>query len=274
MLESSALNINYKNDLVYITFREFEKYSFISHAFSTRLGGVSTDIYSSLNLGFKRGDDYKNVYENYKILCSAININQDDIVFGQLTHNNNVRKVTAIDRGKGIIKPLDYTDIDALITNEDNIPLAMTFADCVPIFFLEPINKVIAIAHSGWRGTVKQIGKKVVEIMENDYNCNLKNIIIGIAPSIGGCCFEVDKEVYLQFENMDCLPNNWFEKSVPNKYNINMWSIIKNMFVKMGIPNDNIIVTDLCTKCNCNVFFSHRATNGKRGSMAGVIAKH
>lgn len=268
---SKTLTVNKKNNLVYFTFPSFDKYSFISHAFSSRLGGISEDIYSSLNLGFKRGDNPQNVYKNYKIICSAIDINHNNLVLGQLTHESNIRKVTSKDRGKGILHEPDYSNIDALITDEINTPLAMTFADCVPIFFLEPVNKVIAIAHSGWRGTVKEIGKKVIETMINDYNCILNNIIIGIAPSIGICCFEVDEEVYIQFTTLKYLSDtSWFVQK-DNKYYIDLWKVIKNMFLNIGIPPHNITVTDLCTKCNCDIFFSHRATNGKRGSMAGII---
>ncbi len=270
-ITSKSLNINKKNNILYFTFPSFEKYKFVSHTFSSRLGGVSEGIYLSLNLSFNRGDSPQNVYKNYEIICSAIGVNPNNLVFGQLTHGNNIRKVTLEDRGKGIIHQPDYSDIDALITNEIDVPLAMTFADCVPIFFLDPINKVVAIAHSGWRGTVKKIGEKVINLMLKDYKCNLKNILIGIGPSIGVCCFEVDEEVYKQFLLLEFLDdNNWFEKK-DNKYYINLWKVIETMFLKMGIPKENITVTDLCTKCNSGIFFSHRATNGKRGSMAGII---
>ncbi len=270
-ITSKSLNINKKNNILYFTFPSFEKYKFVSHTFSSRLGGVSEGIYSSLNLSFNRGDSPQNVYKNYEIMCSAIDVKPNNLVFGQLTHGNNIRKVTLEDRGKGIIHQPDYSDIDALITNEIDVPLAMTFADCVPIFFLDPITKVVAIAHSGWRGTVKKIGEKVIDLMLKDYKCNLENILIGIGPSIGLCCFEVDEEVYKQFLLLEFLDNNnWFEKK-NNKYYINLWKVIKTMFLKMGIPKENITVTDLCTKCNSDIFFSHRATNGERGSMVGII---
>lgn len=271
--KDSKMNFNKNGDLVYFTFPALENYRFVKHMFSSRLGGVSEGIYSSLNLGFKRGDNVENVYQNYKIVCSNIGINQDDLVFGQLTHNDNIRFVTSIDKGKGIIKELDYTDIDGLITNELNVPLVMTFADCVPIYFLDPVNKVIAITHSGWRGTVKKIGEKVIFDMITSYNSNIDNIIVAIGPSIGGCCFEVGKEVYDEFCSMDCLPlDNWFSKAKTDKYFIDMWKVIESMFLKIGVKRQNITIADICTKCNSDIFFSHRATNGKRGSMAGIIS--
>lgn len=271
IVTSKVLNIHKKNNILYFTFPSFEKYRFVSHAFSSRLGGVSKGIFSSLNLSFNRGDNPQSVYKNYQIICSAINIECNNLVFGQLTHSDNIKKVTSKDRGKGIIHPPDYSQIDALITDEVNVPLAMTFADCVPIFFLDPINKVVAIAHSGWRGTVKMIGKKVIDLMLKDYKCELENIIIGIGPSIGVCCFEVDEQVYKQFTTLEILDNDsWFTKK-ENKYYIDLWKVIETMFLKIGISKNNITVTDLCTKCNNEIFFSHRATNGKRGSMAGII---
>lgn len=271
--KDSKMNFNKNGDLGYFTFPVLENYRFVKHMFSSRLGGVSEGIYSSLNLGFKRGDNVENVYQNYKIVCSNIGINQDDLVFGQLTHNDNIRFVTSIDKGKGITKELDYTDIDGLITHEVNVPLVMTFADCVPIYFLDPVNKVVAIAHSGWRGTVKKIGEKVISDMIMRYNSNIDNIIIAIGPSIGGCCFEVGKEVYDEFCSMDCLPlDNWVSKTKTDKYFIDMWKVIENMFLKIGVKPQNITIADICTKCNSDIFFSHRATNGKRGSMAGIIS--
>ncbi len=265
------MNLNKKDELVYFTFPEFEKYPFITHAFSSRLGGISEGMYYSLNLGFNCSDKYENVYQNYKIFCTALDINQDDLVFGMLTHDSNVRIVTSSDKGKGILYKPDYFSVDALITNEPKVPLVTTYADCVPIFFLDPINKVVAIAHSGWRGTVKKIGENVINTMLDYYRCDIKNILIGIAPSIGHCCFEVSEEVYMQFNSMDCLSKEKWYTKLEDKYYIDMWKVIKSMFLKLGILESNISITDLCTKCNSDLFFSHRATNGKRGCLCGVI---
>lgn len=265
------MNANMVDNLIYFTFPMFEKFNFVTHAFSSRFGGVSSEIYSSLNLGFNRGDSYQNVYTNYKILCSAIDIDADRIVMGQLMHDSNIRDVTDCDIGKGMVKDLDYSNIDGLVTDIPNIPIAMTFADCVPIFFLDTQKRVIALAHSGWRGTVKKIGEKMILKMVNDYQCNVKDIVIGIGPSIGICCFEVGKEVYSEFLSLDCLPERWFKIAPDEKYYIDMQSVIKNMFLKLGILESNITVSNLCTKCNSDIFFSHRATDGKRGSMAAII---
>lgn len=268
-MKNTNLKHHQKDELIYFTFPSFDKYNFISHAFPSRWGGVSTGIYSTLNFILK-DDKPENIHQNYEILCNALNMPVDNIVCSALTHGKNIKKVTSADKGKGLIKERDYTDIDGLITNEPNIPITATFADCVPIFFLDPVKKVIGIAHSGWRGTVQKIGAEMVKLMMSDYDCHKENILIGIGPSICQNCFEVEKEVYNEFLQIDCLPKNWVISKSP-KYYINLQAIIKKMFLNLGISEKNITTANMCTKCNSDTFFSHRATQGKRGAMAGII---
>ena len=268
-MKNFILNKHTVNVLIYFTFPSFEKYDFVKHAFPCRFGGVSEGIYSSLNFAL-REDKPENIYENYKILCSALDIPINNIVCSALTHSNHIRKVTSNDKGKGLTKERDYTDIDGLITNEPNLALTATFADCVPIYFLEPVKKVIALAHSGWKGTVKKIGAEMVSLMISDYGCKPENILVGIGPSICQNCFEVEKDVYEEFLHLDCLSKDWVIPNPP-KYYINLQSIIKQMLINLKIPENNITVSGLCTKCNSDIFFSHRATGGKRGAMAGII---
>lgn len=132
------------------------------HAFSTRLGGVSEGIYSSMNLSFTRGDKEEAVKENYKRMADAAGFDMNDIVTSDQTHTANVRLVTEKDRGNGITRPRPYTDVDGMITNVPGLVLATFYADCVPLYFIDPVHRAIGLSPSGWRGTVAKIGAVTV----------------------------------------------------------------------------------------------------------------
>lgn len=269
-VETKSLNINKYGSVYYFTFPSFDKYNFISHGFSTRLGGVSSGIFSSMNLGFNRGDDYSNVLENYKIFSEALGINYKDLVFSSQTHKDVIRDVTKSDMGKGITREKDYDDIDGLITNIPGIPLVGLFADCVPIYFFDPVKRVVGLAHSGWRGTVLKIGEKMVgKFME--YGSLKENILVGIGPSIGPCCFQVGEEVAEEFRKLPFETKSSIKRDESDKFKIDLWQINKTILINSGIKGNNITVTDVCTKCCSDVLFSHRGSNGKRGSLNGII---
>ncbi len=182
--------------------------------------------------------------------------------------------ISSKDKGKGLLKKSDIDDADGLITNETGIALTTFYADCVPVYFLDPVLKVIAMAHSGWRGTVKQISAKAVCKMKKDYGCDSKNILVGIGPSIKKCCFEVEYPVVEEFEKKLPFSKEFIFKDNEKigKYKIDLQSIIEKTLVSAGILSYNIENADICTKCNPDLFFSHRNMGNERGSLAGIIA--
>lgn len=272
MLTSKTLNVNKKGELIYITFPLFEKYG-VKHAFTTRHGGASTGMYASFNTGFTNGDRYEDVYENFRRLCDAIGIDEKRLVFGKQTHTNNVRVVSEADVGKGIVKELDYNDVDGLVSNLPQVGLVTQYADCVPLMFYDPKNKVIATSHAGWRGTAAQIGRVTVETMKNTFGSDPADIIAGIGPCIGQCCYEVDAPVYNAFAAIDYLKlNTFFEDKKDGKYMLNLKEANRQILVNAGIRPENIDVADLCTCCNHEHLHSHRYTGGKRGNLGLIIA--
>ncbi len=272
-LESKVLNINKKGKLEYITFKSFENTGVVNHAFTTRHGGVSSGIYSQTNMSFTNGDTKENVLENYNRICSAINVKPENCVLSHQTHTVNLKTVTEADAGKGITRERDYENIDGLVTNVPGIVLVTQYADCVPLLFLDPVKKVIAASHAGWRGTVGKIGKLTTEKMAREFGCNPKDILVGIAPSIKQCCFEVDEPVYEEFKNLDCVNiNDICIEKAGGKYNIDLQKTNALILESAGIPKENITITDLCTKCLCADFHSHRGAAGKRGNNAALIA--
>lgn len=273
MLNSNIYNVINKGKLTYLEFPSFKETGLVKHCFSTRLGGVSSGIFKSMNLGFTRGDLEENVRKNFQILCNAIDIDVNDLVFSNQVHEEKIAIVGMKDRGKGFNIKNDLIGVDGLITNEKNVALVTFYADCVPLYFLDPVNKVIGLAHAGWRGTVKKIGKKMIQTMVTHYDTNPNELLAGIGPSIGGCCFEVSEDVKIAFDNVfDCDTIDKIVKNKgDNKYLINLWEANAASMVEGGMDYNNITVGDICTMCNKEDMFSHRGTGGKRGSLSAIM---
>lgn len=268
---SNNLKINTKNNVTYITFPKLEQTGLVNHLFSTRLGGVSEGKYSSMNLSFNRGDKRENVIENYKRLCGCVDIDINNLVLSRQTHTNNVKVVDKSHCGTGIFKD-SFNDIDGLITATKNVALVTQYADCTPLVFLDPVKKVIATSHAGWRGTVKEIGKKTVEKMALEFGCNPNDILAGIGPCIGKCCYEVDDPVYLEFKKLDYLQlDKIFQKKPNGKYMLNLVEANKQILINAGINPCNIDLSDICTCCNADELHSHRASKGERGNLGLII---
>ena len=263
-----------KNDsLPIIQFDSFSNLPFVIHGFTTRMGGVSEGIYSSLNLSFTRGDDRENVLENYMIISQHIGIDISHFVASDQTHTTNIRIVDENDCGKGIIKSRDYTDVDGLMTHHSGIVLFTYYADCVPLFFVDTQKKVVAVSHSGWRGTLNRMGKKTVEKMCDTYGSDKNHILCAIGPSICRECYEVSEEVKEAFErNFDTAEmEQIFFKKQNGKYLLDLWCANELILLEAGILPENIENRRICTCCNKELLFSHRGLNGRRGNLAGFI---
>ncbi len=273
MLSSKALTLHFDCATPYITFPLLDKCNAVNHAFTTRLGGVSGGMYSTMNMSFSNGDSYENVLENYKRICAAANIDINNLVLSKQTHTNNVRIIGKDDIGKGIFKELDYDDVDGLITNIPGVALVTQYADCTPLLFCDPVKRVIATSHAGWRGTASGIGAKTVELMQSSFGCNPKDIIAAIGPSICQNCYEVDDAVYTPISEIPYLDKSKiFIKKDGGKYMFDLWETNRQILINAGILPQNIDVTDLCTNCHPDIFHSHRFTKGKRGNLAAIIA--
>lgn len=270
-MHSDNLNIETVNEVTFITFPKLKNSGLVNHIFSTRTGGVSKGKFATMNLSFNRGDLRENVLKNYSILCECADINPQNLVLSKQTHTDNIKTVTAKHRGTGIFKE-SFTDIDGLITDCPKVALVTQYADCTPLVFLDPIKKVIATSHSGWRGTVKEIGKKTVAKMQSEFGSSPKDIIAGIGPCIGKCCYEVDSTVYKQFQHLEYLDfEKIFTKKANGKYMLDLPEANKQILQNAGLKSENMDISDVCTFCNSDILHSHRATNGERGNLALII---
>ena len=258
----------------YLSFPMFRDTGLVTDGFSTRLGGVSEGCFSSLNLSFDRGDDRAAVEENFRRMGEALGVRCEDMVLSQQTHTTNIRIVTDEDRGKGITRERDYTDIDGLITNVPGICLVTTYADCVPLYFLDPAKKVIALSHSGWRGTVGKIGKKTVELMHVKFGSDPADILAAVGPSVCQDCYEVSADVIDRFKEVfdrSAWDELFYEKP-DGKYQLDLWKANEKIFLEAGIRKDHIAVTNVCTHCNSGILYSHRAMGDKRGNLCAFLA--
>lgn len=270
--QSKTMTLNNADTVPYLTYNSLSEINFINHAFSTRLGGVSEGEFTSMNMAFNRGDNPENVTENYKRICKSAGFDFDSLTASAQDHNTFVRAVTSENKGVGIYKPRDLHSVDALITNEKGVTLVTYYADCTPLFFVDTKQKAIGLAHAGWRGTVGRIGEKVVNKMTELYGTNPADIIAAIGPAISVCCYEVDNPCADNFYALSDLDSSRFVFPKENgKYMIDLLETNRQILVAAGVKNENITVSDVCTNCNSELLWSHRATKGKRGTMSAFM---
>lgn len=268
-----------------------------SHGFSTRLGGVSEGIYASLNLGMNRGDDKDKVIKNWDLFLDACGINNRSFVCGNQIHGNNVHIATKDDL-RPAYGPGQLIDADGYVTSEKDVPLAIFTADCVPVLLEDSVNNVIGCVHSGWRSTVADIeGEAIKKMLSLGASC--ENIRIAIGPAIDKCCFEVGGEVIeavinligfeaacnladIKKDNVQ-VPLSEYFKSLNNadsfskidmsyKYMLDLRGVVKTRFMQLGVYEESIELVGSCTMCNPDRYYSHRYTNGSRGSLACCIS--
>ena len=225
-----------------------------------------------MNLSFTRGDEEDSVRENYNRIAAAMGFRAEDIVTSDQTHTSNVRKVTEKDRGKGITVLRDYTDIDGMITDIPGLVLATFYADCVPLYFVDPIHHAIGLSHSGWRGTVGRMGQHTIEVMRREFHSDPGEILAAVGPSICQDCYEVSEDVASafakEFSGHEC--EILIEKG-GGKYQLDLWKSNEIVLRDAGILPEHLAVTNLCTCCNPNLLFSHRASHGKRGNLGAFL---
>ena len=271
--EKPKMQVKEKEGVTYLTYPAFESFPWVLHGFSTRLGGVSQGIYSSMNLSFTRGDEEEAVMENYRRLGAAVGFLPEDVVTSDQTHTTNVRVVTEKDRGNGITRPRAYTDVDGMITDVPGLVLGTFYADCVPLFFVDPVHRAVGLSHSGWRGTAGRMGEVTVQKMAAAFGSRPEDIQAAIGPSICQDCYEVSEDVILQFQQTFA-EKDWgslFYRKENGKFQLNLWEANRRILVEAGVPAHQISMPNLCTCCNPKFLFSHRASKGKRGNLGAFL---
>lgn len=258
-----------------IEYRSLNGIPWLVNAFSTREGGISTGQYATMNFSKAVGDSPENVRRNFELFGRAIGVSTENMVFAHQTHTDKVLKVGAEHKGMGVTKDRDFHDVDGLVTNEPGLCLVASFADCVPLYFVDPVNRAIGLSHSGWRGTVAKIGTKTIELMQREYGSRPSDMLCCIGPCIGKECYEVSSDVAESFykaygsERCECFCEERPEKE--GKFLLDLPQANFEQLVEIGVKPENISLPDLCTSCNSDILFSHRATGGKRGGMCAFL---
>ena len=249
-----------------------EETGIVEHCFTTRLGGVSEGVCTSLNLSFSRGDDPAAVMENYRRVAEAFGKTVEDFVCTDQTHTTTVLRVGKEECGYGVTKERPYTDVDGLITNEPGVILSTFYADCVPLYFVDPVNNAIGLSHSGWRGTVGRMGQKTLEAMKEAFGTNPKDVYAAIGPSICRDCYEISEDVAEHFyEEFKGHGDEILINKGNGKYQLDLWKTNEIVMLEAGILPEHLAVTNVCTCCNAEILFSHRASQGKRGNLAAFL---
>ena len=243
----------------------------VKTAFTTRYGGVSKGHLSSMNMSFTKGDAEENVRENYRRLAEAVGLDSEKYAFSYQVHADNVHVVDENNFKIGYKETDNLVRADALITDRKGVTLVKHSADCTVVYFYDPVNMAVGLAHSGWRSTVLDIVGKTIKKMTETYGTNPKDMLCAISPNIMECCFEVGSEVSNEFENafdkQDNVVNYDYEKP-----HVNLVNAINVQLLKAGILTENIAKANLCSCCNSDEFFSHRKTKGQCGLSIGIIS--
>lgn len=257
-----------------ITFGQFQHFAEhqLKHGISTRMGGQSKGPFNSLNLGLHVHDESQAVITNRRRFCKAVNVPFDQTVTAEQVHGSEIMVATSDMAGKGMTKYEEsICQSDALITNCPDLPLMLCFADCVPLLFYDPVKQAIGISHAGWKGTVGKIGQKTVAKMTQEFGTNPEDCLVGIGPSIGPCCYEIDEFVLIQFQKAF----SWWARVVKpsgKKWSLNLWEANRQQLLDGGILPDHILVSQVCTASNLDQYFSYRAENGRTGRIAAIIS--
>ena len=259
----------------YLSFKALEDPGMVINGFSTRLGGASKGRFATMNFSYSRKDDPADVLENFTRMADALGVERDRMVVSYQTHTTNVRRVTREDEGKGVIRERDYRNVDGLITDVPGITLVTFYADCVPLYLVDPVHHAIGLSHSGWRGTVRRMGQVTMDAMKEAFGTRPEDVTACIGPSICRDCFEVGEEVAEAFADAfdpkyrDAL---YRANAKPGKYQLDLWKANEIIFQEAGVPKEQIHTTNICTMCNSDYLFSHRRVGEERGNLAAFLS--
>ncbi|HAJ33852.1 MAG TPA: peptidoglycan editing factor PgeF [Candidatus Atribacteria bacterium] len=258
----------------YFSCRELDSTNLVINAFTIRFGGVSESPFNNLNLAYNVNDKESYVAENRKIILDVLNIDYRNTVSAQQVHKDKIALVRKEDKGKGAFKYSNgIAETDALITDTPGIPLLMCYADCVPIFILDPIKKAVALIHSGRRGTELELTLKTLTKMKKIFETNPRFCLAAIFPSIGPCCYSIKEpnKIDSYWLNKDKINSEATSKQNRSGRSLDLKKANYWQLIKAGVPEKNIFVNEICTADHSELFFSYRRDKGNTGRMAAIF---
>ena len=246
-------------------------YPELIQGFTTRYGGVSKGDYATLNLNFFKEDDPANVMQNFMLLSEDVGVGIENMVLSKQVHENKILRVKNEHRGMGIIRQRTYGPVDGLSTDIPGIMLVTVYADCVPLYFYDPVKRAICLSHSGWKGTLLDIASESVTFMVSHYHSRLEDIQVSFGPHIKACCFEVGEDVAQSFFSTFSWAIDTAKRGIEGKWLLDLEKIITGSLKKQGITAQHITDSRHCTRCEKDTFFSHRGSSGKTGTGAAFL---
>lgn len=246
----------------------FNSCDFLVHAFCTRRSGASQDEYTSLNMSFHEGDEDHNVLQNWGRLAAAFAISLEQFLVVNQVHKDDIFVIKPYGGYFSSRAELDY---DAIVTDRANVAICIKTADCVPVFIVDRIKKIIAVVHGGWRGTALGITAKVIRLLQDKYGSSPQDILAAIGPSIGKCCYQVDSVVADSFYKQKGHEHFLFSGTGKNKWTLDLTEANRQQILDGGINESNIEVSGCCTMCNQEIFFSHRGAGGITGRQINFM---
>ena len=262
-------------------FPALERDGIAMNLISTRLGGVSEGQFRSLNLTTGRGDSKENVLENFSRIAAAFGTDPAHCICSHQVHETKVRRVGKEDAGMGLLRPMVWESADGVVTNEPGLVLSTFYADCVPLYVVDPVHRAIGMSHSGWRGTAARMGAVTLSAMQEAYGTRPEDVVCAVGPSICKDCYEVSADVADIFAEefpgheqeilAESEKNSVGMAHADKKYQLDLWKANEIIFQEAGVRKEHLAVTDICTCCNPKLLFSHRASHGKRGNLGGFL---
>lgn len=265
MAEPLGAALKTKDGVTYLTFPLLDSIG-VANAFSTRIGGVSTGHLDSMNFSFSRGEDSRNVRENYRRMGGVLGFSRQEMVCSRQTHADGIIKVDHSNAGDGVLG-IPTLSADALATEQTGLLLVKHFADCTPIYLADPVGKRLVLIHAGWRGTVMNLSGKAVAYMLAA-GSRASNLYAAVGPAIGVNNFEVDEPVATPFRQ---LPGGVVVDAADEKPHVDLWQTNRNQLLAAGVPEKQLAMAGLCTYENEKLFYSHRRDKGHTGTLASFM---
>lgn len=259
-----------QDSLAFYSFPQLENAG-AHNAVSTRHGGVSSGPFASLNVGYSVGDETALVETNRRRLYAGVGAQVNSVVTCHQVHSTNVAYVGDGARGRGALSATNTVPTtDALMTDRTDLYIFLRFADCVPILFCDPVRKVVALAHAGWKGTVGDIVGVTVKAMTRQFACQPADILAAVAPAIGPCHYEIQEDVARQVrEGLPCWNDVLYKHG--GSLMLDLPEANRRLLMAAGLAEANIAMSGLCTACHTDEFYSHRAEKGKTGRFGVLI---
>ena len=259
-----------QNDTCFLTLPSWEEQGALV-LFSTRQGGLSQGCYSSMNMALHVGDDPESVLVNRQQFMELAGSDLSQMICCQQVHGDRVVVVDSAYAGCGSVRHEDaLADADGLVTATPGLVLTTFYADCIPVFFFDPVRRVVALSHSGWKGTMDSITAKTLQVMHSRFNCQAADVMVYIGVGIDKCCFEIQAD--LADKVISAFPN---DRDIiimdQNRIRWDLKETIRRCAVDNGVAENMITVSPWCTSCHTESFYSFRKEQGRTGRMAAMI---